>query len=374
MKAAIVTIYGLNNFGNRLQNYAVHSTLTRLGIQAYTLVPKQISKIKSQINLYNQVSDAYNSDPVATASSNPLIVREMRFKDFNHSHISEFNLEYDHCTPNLNELFDYFVTGSDQVWNPMFRSSTGRVGDYLLDFASPEKRVCFSPSIGLDELPDKWKPLYTKELNKFRYLSVREESGAALITRLTGRVPDVIIDPTLMIPAAEWETLAEALPGFDCEKGGYILNCFLGDKDTEISPQTRALIDSEAGQKGLSQVSLYDRNDPVLFSAGPAQFIELIKNAALICTDSFHATVFSILFHKPFLVFNRSLTINGKEVNMSNRIITLLQMLGLNDKLPDMPVEDRDIIWKNDYSSCHSILAKKQAASVDFLKKSFKLK
>lgn len=372
MKAGIVTIYGLNNYGNRLQNYAVYSTLNRFRIEADTLVPLQISKHPMVAKKEELIRKLYATDPVKAQETEPYIVRELRFKKFNYDNIPERYLDTTHIPPSICDEYDYFVTGSDQVWNPLFKSSTGKMDDYFLSFAPPEKRVTFSPSIGLDELPDKWKPLFAKELDKFRYLSVREESGAALISQLTGKHANVLLDPTLMIERSEWLSISRPLDGLDYNDGNYILYYFLGDKDEEISSAMKDALDREIKTHNLLEYKFLDKENPALFSAGPAEFIDLINKAKLVVTDSFHATVFSILLGRPFLICNRNLEVNGQVIDMSNRITTLLTKFDLSHKLPGVQKLDSDSIWEHDYSRARPILAKERRKVNKFLKQSFR--
>lgn len=372
MKVGIVTIYGLNNYGNRLQNYAVYSTLNRFRIEADTLVPLQISKHPMVVKKEAEVRRLYSVDPVKAQETEPYLVRELRFKNFNYDNIPEKYLTTTNIPSSISDEYDYFVTGSDQVWNPLFKSSTGKMDDYFLSFAPPEKRVCFSPSIGLDDLPDKWKPLFSEELNKFRHLSVREESGAALITSLTGKHASVLLDPTLMIDRTEWLSIAKPLDGLDYNNGNYILYYFLGDKDEEMSDEMKTAINREIEEHDLLEYKFLDKENPALFSAGPAEFIHLINNAKLVVTDSFHATVFSILLGRPFLICNRNLTVNGQIVDMSNRITTLLKKFNLGHKLPGVQKLDSDSIWDHNYSKATPILAKERRKVNKFLKQSFR--
>ena len=373
LKVGIVTIYDLRNYGNRLQNYAVYASLNHLGINAETLVPRQVTKYPAVRKKEETINQLFLENPVEAQETEPKIVQELRFKSFNNDNISERFMNTVCVPPSISDEYDYFVTGSDQVWNPMFRSATGKMKDYFLTFAPPEKRVCFSPSIGLDELPDKWVPLYSKELDKFRYLSVREESGAALITKLTGKHATVLLDPTLLIEPDEWLSIARPLPGLDYNDGNYILYYFLGNKDEEISADMKTALEREISQHNLLEYNVLDKTNPTLFSAGPAEFIDLISNAKLVVTDSFHATVFSILLNRPFLVCDRNLIINGLVVNMSNRITTLLHKFKLSHKLPNTQKLDSESIWDSDYTNAKPILEKEKAKAIKFLKQSFNL-
>ena len=371
MNAGIITIYNLSNYGNRLQNYAVRSTLNKLGVEAVTLIPRQIKMSYRTNQKMRELKEFLSKEPEKAGLSDPDGVRQLRFRMFNEDNIPIKELDTVAFGPELNEQYDFFVTGSDQVWNPTFKSSKGIVKNYLLSFASPNKRISFSPSFGSDEIPDEWKPLFEKELDKFTRLSVREDSGAGLVRKLTGRVPEVLMDPTLMISKEEWEGLAKPLYGADYRNEKYVLYYFIGDKKEEMPKQVKAVVDKFIAENNMKEYNLFDKDNPIMNSAGPAEFIDLINNASLICTDSFHGTVFSIIFNKPFVLCDRELILNNEKVDMSSRIKTLLGRLQLRDRLPEN-FSDRNIV-EADYSEAKNILELEKTRTYDFLKKSMGL-
>ena len=104
---------------------------------------------------------------------------------------------------------DFFVVGSDQVWNPeWYEDCKIKKEMYLLTFADDSKKICFSPSFSVEKLPSKWEEWFRVNLNKFPRLSVREDTGAKIIENLTGRKAEVLIDPTLMLSKEEWKKLS----------------------------------------------------------------------------------------------------------------------------------------------------------------------
>lgn len=372
MNAGIVTIYGLNNYGNRLQNYAVHSFMDKLGVFCDTLVPAQWSITPYRQKLHDQVLKSYISDPILAQTEYPLLTRDIRFEHFDNLHIPQRFLDCDHFDEALASEYDFFITGSDQVWNPTFRNSLGQVENRLLAFAKPAQRVCFAPSIGIDEMEPKWHDLFHREWCKFPYLNVREQSGAALIKQITGRDAEVVLDPTLLIPRSEWESLAEALPGFN-EETPYILYYFLGSEEEEIPPQMRAFLDEEIQQKGLKEYRLFCKDDLVTRAVGPAEFLYLFQHASLVCTDSFHATVFSILMDKPFLLCDRQFFVADKPIDMSNRIKTLLLSLELPHRLPGNQLLTQEAVYSTDYTASYRIIDQEKSRMEALMKKTMRL-
>lgn len=373
MNAGIITLYGLNNYGNRLQNYAVFSTLLKLGVDSETLIPVQWSKTPYREKLEAQVREIYKDDPVRAQEQNPLIVRQFRYEEFNESYIPERYFDKVHFDDETVREYDFFVTGSDQVWNPQFRDSLGQLENRLLAFARPDQRVCFAPSIGMDELDDKWKELYHKELRKYPNLNIREKSGAEIIKQLTGRDAEVVLDPTFMVNKDEWLSMAKPLPGLD-EDAPFVLYYFLGNEEEEVSDEMRQVLDAAIQERGMKEYRILDKNDPVIRSAGPSEFLYLFNKASIVCTDSFHGTVFSILMGKPFLLCDRKLVIADKVIDMSNRTISLLQTLGLEEMLPGGRVLTEENMWNAEYSEAYQIIEKEQLRMNELLKKAMRLK
>ena len=349
-KVGIITLFDLNNVGNRLQNYAVTSVLEKMGYSCETLVPLRRKK---------QTQQEYWKT-----------CRFLRFQAFTNQYIPWRELKDRQFPKTLSDEYDYFVTGSDQVWNPMFRSAVGQTENRLLGFAPPEKRICFSPSVGIDDIPGFLYGTYEKEWFKFRYLSVREQSGADLIKKITGRDASVLIDPTLMIDQEEWQRISKPLPGFLYEQK-YILFYFLGNPIKEIPEGLWNFLEQEKKDKGLRFVRLFDPENPILMTPGPSEILSLFLHADLVCTDSFHGTVFSILFGKPFLLTDRILITRNTELNMSARINTLLSKLDLEDCLPGKRVLDPELIWGLDYKNAYEKLKIERQRVYHFLYKSF---
>ena len=213
---------------------------------------------------------------------------------------------------------DIYLCGSDQIWNPFFKNGRNDLG-YFLDFAPMNKpRIAYAPSFGCSELPDPAKSNISELLSKFKAVSIREEAGSHIIKKETGMNVPVVADPTLLFTSQEWETVEKKVDGVP-EK--YILCYRFSD-----NPETKKSID-DISQKldipvvtlPLSVPALGDKNYQQVFNAGPAEFVWLIHHATLVCTDSFHATVFSLLFHTPFLVFLRE-NFAGNSGNMNSRI------------------------------------------------------
>ena len=216
----------------------------------------------------------------------------------------------------------YFIAGSDQVWNPLFQ---GRDVDFLT-FAPPEKRLSFAASIGVDEIPDGQLARYGQLLREMKYLSVREQRAVEIIKELTGRDADLTLDPTLLLEPEEWDKVVKK-PGLELDEH-YICTYFLGE--------TPEAVQQFAREKGLRIYALNSQESPELFTLDPGEFLYMIKSAAYVLTDSFHAVAFSIKFHKEFYVFCRK---QANTRNMFSRIETITKRFGLGNR-----IQSRDAI------------------------------
>ena len=197
---------------------------------------------------------------------------------------------------NLGESFDYFIVGSDQVWNPIYRK--GSPIDFLT-FAPQNKRVAYAPSFGIAEIPDKYISQYTKWLSEFNHLSVREDAGADIIKNLTSREASVLVDPTVMLTKDEWLSIAK--PHKLKPNTPFLLTYFLG----EVPKEVKGLISKLSTKYKLEVVNLGSYEQIERYAADPSEFIDYINSANIFLTDSFHGAVFSIILEKQFIVFNR---------------------------------------------------------------------
>lgn len=319
----IVTIID-DNYGNRLQNYAVQDIYRKLGHNPRTRVKNNRQVFKKQIK------DCLK-----------IILRrdDCNFRRFDF---------YINWTNNEESKFDVISVGSDQVWNTEFKWITL---DYFLPFPHP-KKIAFSASFGVDSIPYDQKIVDC--LNDFKAISVREEAGAKIVKELTGREATVLIDPTMLLTKEEWGKVAKKPKR---AKEGYVLTYFLSPKCNEAKTKLEAI------REDREVYELLNPNDKVAGTAGPSEFLWLFDHADLILTDSFHACVFSFLFNKAFIVYDR----NWDGGNMNSRLETLLSKFSLERKYANSGLPNE--IWEHDYTDGYKQLEIERKKSIDFLKK-----
>lgn len=347
-KVGIISIYDNSNFGNRLQAYALYSFLNKINYPC--------EQIKKKVKFKHKLKKCFKKY-LGLIKNNPYWIRVANFQKFNRYIIYSRRFFYDDIYKynKLDDIYAYFIVGSDQVWNPEFAGF-----DYFfLDFVKEKKKkISYAASIGLSEVDENYAFKMKKYLSDFNYISVREDAANEMLTKLTGRNDiKTLIDPTMLLTSKEWERVMKKPKIYKGEK--YILLYFLGD----LSEKRRSKIKDLAKKEGCKIIEILNPNDPY-YTSGPAEFLFLEKNAKYIFTDSFHSSVFSVIFNVPFVIFDREENGMGK---MNSRIDTLVSTL----KLKDRWYNEEEITYENlhvDYTEAYKIIDMKRKESEAFLK------
>lgn len=347
-KVAIFTLQGLVNYGNRLQNYAVEYLLKSKGCKVDSIVVTGhplLKPIKIRIMRNYKMFCGNRYERIEAK-------RQSLFSKFNESiNIKYYNVRHLNL---INEHYDISLTGSDQVWNPSFNKNNL----YLLPFA--KKRMCLSPSFGVGELSMQEVVSYAEELLKFDSLSVREESGAKLVYDLIGCNAEVLIDPTMALDVSIWKKIEKKPQDFAVKD--FILSYTLGDLGKEREKAINIINEKHK----FEHIEIFDDLKENKYIVGPREFLWLIHNAKIIITDSFHASVFSILFEKPFIAIRRE----GAPEAMFDRIQTLLKKFNLeNCSLEHINKEN---FMNVDYSHCRRRLIEERKRINDYVDKALK--
>ena len=362
MKIGILTITNGENYGNRLQNYAVQYVLESIGCQVETIRnttnQRRISKIKDKLNT---ISPIYNLTGIKRIQLLNRLLRAYRFNEFTKKYIhqSKFIINKDVKPPDIKKYYDYFICGSDQIWNPKFYFNSEI--DFLT-FAEPEQRIAYAPSFGIDEIPKEKVEEYKKLINGIRCLSVREKSGAKIIKTLTGREAEVLIDPTLMLTKKEWLRISSK-PKINLNEK-YMLIYFLG----VLNEETKEDIKNISQKNGLKIINLLDVSNKESSFFNPKEFIYLINNAELMCTDSFHGVAFSILMNTNFLVFSRK----GATYSMNSRMENILELFNMEDRIYE-ECKDKERIFNMNFNKVKKILDREREKALEYLKTSLKI-
>ena len=357
MRVGIVTIPDITNYGNRLQNYAVsHVLQNRFGCKAVSLVSQKEKPFENGnyiLWLKNFIARQLCAVPkLAEKRFGCGMTRWANFYSWSKKHIPTKNYYSHNCLPpHLNEQYDLFFAGSDQIWNYRFPGT--KYDDYFLRFAEDKKKAAISGSFGVEEIPDAWKQTYIDSLSGFAHISVREDAGAKIVKELIGRDVPVLVDPVMLLSREEWLKVAKR-PRVDVSKP-YVLKYYLGDEAEEEK------IDRWAAENGYKVYELLNEKVPQLYSAGPGEFISLIANASLVASDSFHCIAFSILFRKPFVVYARQ----GSGNYMTSRLDTLLGKFGLQDRWKHLLQPDQYLAC--DYSKVDQLMTAEQKQAMNYI-------
>ncbi len=225
--------------------------------------------------------------------------------------------------------YSAFILGSDQVWNPMNYG----VDFYTLTFIPKEKlKVTYASSFGVSSIPSTQYKGTCKFLKRIDSISVRELSGQKIVKGLIDKDVSVVVDPTLLFNSVQWD---ELLPKKRMCAEQYIFCYFVGNNIAHRNAVKMLAEKMELRLVFIPHVDEYVPKDNEFVDnefahVGPSEFVNLIKHANFICTDSFHATLFSIQYHKKFIVFDRYK--EGQKGNMNTRLASILSILGLQNR------------------------------------------
>ena len=199
---------------------------------------------------------------------------------------------------------DLFITGSDQIWNPYCGGFNPMM---FVEFGGDKKRVAYSSSISLPEIPASVKQRMKTDLEKFQHIAVRERRSVELLNKLLHRNDiKLVVDPTYLLLAKEWEEFGNKAEIEFTIPEKYIFCYFVGDKRADVYEQMVQEVKHFTGIQNVITLECYNRNlnygnGRLYKDAGPYEWVYLLQHASYICMDSFHATVFALKFQKEFV-------------------------------------------------------------------------
>lgn len=331
-KIGLLTIHSANSYGGALQSYATVQMLKEFGeVEVIDYRTKHLEKTMHLV----RVMDGKRWALRAAKDLFRLIPRRRLLARFHKFYAAHYLL-----TPRIGSVaglkqcvqqFDCIVVGSDQVWNPRVLGEFDP--GYFFGFDSRVRKVSFASSAGDAEFAPAQEKMIKGWLGEFAHVSVREADTAKRLTALLGRQVTAVPDPTLMLDRHEWGRMARA----DCIRhGNYVLVYCL---------KNNVVLEEAISRLRLSKnykIVAIDQNpfktyfaDEHVQDAGPLEFLQLVRNAKFILTNSFHGTAFAINFGIPFLTVEPEI---GR-----NRIVNLLNQLNISERLVSS-VEDIDQI------------------------------
>lgn len=363
-KCGILTIsVGIMNYGNRLQNYALQQVLLGMGYEVETV--KYLPQYPQ--SSYDTVNTSKSKTNYKSFFMRKLLYLRNRtagrekynkFDAFTKNRISWTNKEYfiDTDFSELKNRFDYIVCGSDQVWNPFWE---GTQPIYFMQYMPYEKRIAYAASFGVSSIPDNMRKLYTQYLNNIKYISCREDAGVDIVSEMGNSNAIQVLDPVFLLNVEDWQKIEIKPDNLNADK--YILVYFLGDIEKKVEKQID--IYSKQGYKAI----YLDRRDKLnSIFASPEEFLYLVRNCELLCTDSFHGCAFSIIFNKPFICFDRTLN-NGAAQNMNSRMASLFRLFNCDER---MCSNFRGNPFDMDYAAINTKKEEEKKKSLCFLEES----
>lgn len=338
MKIGIMTWFHYENYGTALQVTALSRYLRDLGHQPEVinyiprgtadmtvpdysighLVQRIPAKLKrNPVNRRSKNRDYYSDSK--TRSYQTFLRKNTTLTDVCHTYSDLFN---------LNDEFDAFICGSDQIW-----SSNNFEPPYYLNFvADSGKKIAYAPSIGVLNVGDPYLQKKISELiSGFDHLSTREAEGAQFIHGLTGLSPAVVCDPTVLLTGDQWRTFQISTGELSKQKP-YLLVYFLGD-----NPVHWEKVQNYARGKNLEIkiIPVFEedlkKEGAISEPVGPGEFLSLIDGASLVCTDSFHGLILSLNLQSQVIPFERFA--KGDPINQNSRIVNILSKCDLQDIL-----------------------------------------
>lgn len=348
MKIALISFHNAANFGAALQAFALQRALDQMGHSGEYI--NYVNDTRAhQYSMSFLFLDSLKKGNVSGAvkylvGAPFLAIRKKKF--------GNFYKQYLHTTPKvyrnseeakeLCPFYDRFIVGSDQVWNPV---NNGHDTAFLLDFvAENRKKISYSSSFGLSELDKETADKYRECLSSFYALAVRETIGQDIVQQLIGKRPELVLDPVMLLSQGDWRSLTQGyrLPG---EKYVFAYT----NRESQVASFLKTGYPMDG--KKLYKLSRYTRArdflDPsvrVKYWMSPLEFVNMIDNAELVVSASFHCLAMSILLNKPFVAV---LTGNyGRDERLNH----MLKMFGLEDRVltPGMTPDSisRPICWE----------------------------
>ena len=373
----LVTCFWVKNYGSALQSYATQNILDKLNMENETInysvanepLLRRLNIILHKLRYPSvrkaKIDKCINKKELHKSEEYEKGVKDriQAFDSFIKAHIrfSEQIKDRKHLEKQSLK-YSTIIVGSDQLWLPENIEE-----DYYTLTWVPKgiKKVSYATSFGVSTIPSMIRKKTREFLMEMDDISVRELSGVNIVKEISGKNAEIVLDPTLLLTRKEWDNLDKRNRMIE-EK--YIFCYFMakGQKKRKFAEKLKEKTGYKiVVLKHLDEFIPEDENfgDYAPYDIGPIEFINLIKYAEYVCTDSFHGTVFSIINHKDFFTFSRY----EKEVQESTntRLVSLLKLLGLENRMNNDEIMNATII---NYDDVDRKLLKLRENSLTYLK------
>lgn len=353
MKVGIITFINTINYGASLQAYSLQEKLKDIGFDA------EIIKYNNEIIEKKEKNSGkirnLNSLMKKIIMGKGIKEKIKAFQVFESQNV-KFGMELQDDTDikNINENYDFFITGSDQVWN---MAITHEDWKFFLDFVKDDsKKISYAASFGNNVFPEEDKEIAGNLLKKFKKVSVREKSGQKLIKSISNIDAEVVLDPTLLLDKKDWESRIKFKPNLE----HYILVYFPHNKKKvfsfvkELSKRTKLPV------VYLSISPRIQFGTKTIYNASPNEFLGWMQNADYVVTGSFHGTAYSLNMHKNFFY---------EPSGEGSRIDNIVQITNTAHRsIDNQEVYDSTI----DFESVEEVLNIERQKAIEFLKNALK--
>lgn len=356
-KIGIATIFRTGNYGGTLQAYALKEAINTNGFGNAEIINYCCDAIKGKIDFKYLKKAGLLKTIAALVDKACYAPRMKKMNHFIDSFVDTTEIKKEEL-PCLNDKYDIFLSGSDQLWNPDIQQEDFF---YLLDFVvDAKKKKSYASSFGIRKIPEHLKEKYKYLLSNYSEITVREEAGAELVYQLLGIHPKIVLDPTLLLTPQHW---IEIMPENKKKKGKYIFVYRLtySSKLTQVAQVLQKRLNCHVvSAPFLLGVCHKNRMKPNLSSL---EWAGEIYNSEFVITDSFHGVVFSIIFSKQFYYMVTTQTAKER----LSRVETLLSSLEISNRIINNADECKfeEII---DYEIVHKRLREQRDVSLVVLR------
>ena len=363
MKIGILSFPNMTSYGCSLQMYALYRAVEQTGAKAEIInYRNEYMKARRHTSAGNGKSSFKTA--LRLSVSKAIHLRQiLAFRKFERRMVLHPAKEISNKREltEVSKRYDGVICGSDQVWNPMI---TDTDLSFFLDFCAPDtKRLAYAPSFGISEFTDAFTEKILPELNRFDYLSVREDVGARYVEAIAKRQAEVVLDPTFLISQKEWSELEKP---HKMAKGKYIF-CFPVRKSAALIKFGRELAEKKNAMLIVAEGNMLtllrnkDRRIRYALDLSPEEWLYLLHHAECVVTNSFHGAAFSIHYQKDFYLECSSSKANS-------RLEQLVELCGLHDRVIQRGFDIRDT--GIDYADVDARIAPAKQASMEYLKNS----
>lgn len=333
-RIGIITYHHHSNYGTMLQAYALQHQVAAMGYESELIDYTQsdaisaLEMLKLRIKRLPVYIREFKKYRTLAVHKEDFAQKHAKFEMFYEKYLRISNTHYTQLQQLMDDppVYNGYLVGSDQTWNPFMAKS---LEAFFLPFVKDNRaKGCYAPSVAVNTLTADQERMYKENLANFAFLSCREKDGAELLQKITGKPVEHVLDPTLLLDRDQWMEHST----YKAPDKPYILAYFLGEKAWH-----REAVEQLRKQTGWDVITLpaafYEMDNPQYEQVwgGPEEFLALIDGAKLICTDSFHGTIFAMNFQKNFYTFCKTDDTDGSSEN--SRLYSVLEQMNLSDRI-----------------------------------------